>query len=129
MKEPNKIETKVIPIRENEESEFQAFMKRINEQQIQARKREKKLKIYFTFLIVYIASIMIAGLTGIFIPKIAYITDKYLMICNVIAFILCATSSWTFFKNKMYKEKEGMLLLILLIFGMVMNIVPFILNK
>lgn len=128
MKEYNEIEVNVIQLKKDEDSELQEFIKRIEADRLKSEKRMRKFRIMFILFGVYTVSIIIAGLLSILHPQTAYITDKFLYASNVFSAGLCVWSLISWYKNKLYKEKEGWFLFAVCIFGIVINFLPYYLN-
>jgi len=122
------IVTNVIQLKQDEESELKEFIKRLEADSLKAEKRLRKFRIMMILFGVYLATIIISGITSIAYPPLRKYTDIYLLLCNLFSAGLCCWSLRSWYINKMYKEKEGWWLFTICVFGIVVNFVPYFLD-
>jgi F0F1-type ATP synthase assembly protein I len=116
-------EVKVYQLKDEEEcKEVQKWAKELEESMKESEKRLKRFKIFATTLLVFIITIIIAGAVGIFLPQYQYITDKYLIICNLLSTGLSIWTIYNIIKTKLIKDNMGKWLLAVGIFAVIINL-------
>jgi len=116
-------EMKVFQLESKEqENEIKEWMKNIEKLNKESEKRLKRFKIFSITLLVFIITIIIAGGVGIFFPQYNYITDKYLLFCNLLSTGLSIWTIHNIVKTKLIKDKMGKWLLAVGIFAVLINL-------
>lgn len=124
MKEDNNItEVQVFQVMDEEtDKEIKEWVTRWEESAKEHQRKMKRFKIFAGVLFGFIFFIIIAGIIGIFFPQFQYITDKFLLFCNVLSTGLSIWTIHNIFKTKLIKEKIGKWLLVVGIFATIINL-------
>ena len=85
-------------------------------------KFRKQMQILLYSLIIYIATIILVAIYGLFNPSFRPIADWYLTFCNVIGVGLCTWNGISIVKNGLIKESTGKWLFVFAIFGVLINL-------
>lgn len=108
--------------RNNIDEEILKLTRSLNEDLKNHEKYRKKMKILLYSLVIYITTIILVAVYSLFNPSFRPIADWYLTFCNVLGVGLCAWNGLSLFKSGLIKEGAGKWLLVLAIFGVLINL-------
>jgi hypothetical protein len=82
----------------------------------------RRMRIFSISISIYIATIVLVAVCMLFFPSFIPIGTIYLFICNIIGALLCGWNIYHLFQTGLIKEKMGKWLMLLGIFGVLVNI-------
>ena len=95
----------------------------VEQRRLEFEKKRKRMLIFTSFLLFYIASIIVMAMISIFIPSLKPAASIYLFISNIFSGGLCVYSIISVRKTGLAKERMGQHLIAIGIVCIIINVV------